>query len=476
MPITIHDVFDSMTVEGLAASADSAAEQRFERSVGPVELTPIQRWFLETHEMPQHVHQAVTVGLDPGVAPSDVEQALQSLVHHHDALRQTFHIGERGWSSDIAEAGGHIDFRVFEVDDGAGVDAAHAQLRMPFDLGVSPLLRAGFVTDGATSKLVLVANHLVVDAVSWLHLVDDLDYLLASDGDLPAITSSIGDWITSLSEMSSNIDIDAWAGIAAADVPGVGAGTGPRTTVRRVLPPDTTSSILEHASEWRFGVDELIAAGAAISIADLAGSSVLRLFVETHGRESDDPSVDVTRTVGWFTALAPHVVDVTGRSGVELAEAVRDQLRFRSDDARDYGVARYLHPDASVRMSMEIDHADHVVLNHLGRPVGAHAARSAHLAGPIELVRPEDMPGVFGMEVASFIDNDRLVIEWTAPMSDLDRITRAADHMAQSIESIVAELSGASEGPGDAAPPIDLDAGTLGKLAAALEAADGAAP
>ena len=48
-------------------------------------------------------------------------------------------------------------------------------------------------------------------------------------------------------------------------------------------------------------------------------SATLRLALEGHGREDLPPeaghaSLDLTRTVGWFTSVYPIVLDLTGAS------------------------------------------------------------------------------------------------------------------------------------------------------------------
>ncbi|WP_311765521.1 hypothetical protein, partial [Streptomyces zingiberis] len=77
--------------------------------------------------------------------------------------------------------------------------------------------------------------------------------------------------------------------------------------------------------------------------------------------------MDLSRTVGWFTAAHPVRLDVGGvdvgavvSGGVaagELLKVVKEQVRAVPGDGLGFGLLRYLHPEAGA------------VLAGLGRPV-----------------------------------------------------------------------------------------------------------
>ena len=59
----------------------------------------------------------------------------------------------------------------------------------------------------------------------------------------------------------------------------------------------------------RASLDEVLVAGVASAIARATGRTGLALDVESHGRR-EGSTLDLSRTVGWFTTIAPLALDV----------------------------------------------------------------------------------------------------------------------------------------------------------------------
>ena len=65
---------------------------------GEVPLTPIQHWFLEQNfNESHHWNQSFLFQVKQKLNPVILEQALQFIIEHHDALRLRFHDSEFGW-------------------------------------------------------------------------------------------------------------------------------------------------------------------------------------------------------------------------------------------------------------------------------------------------------------------------------------------------------------------------------------------
>ncbi len=98
--ITPRQIFEHQTVAELAVVAGTAVEVKaFQGPVtGPVPLTPIQRWFLETDPIdPYHFNQALLLTVQELLAFPTLERALMALLEHHDALRLRFERSKEGW-------------------------------------------------------------------------------------------------------------------------------------------------------------------------------------------------------------------------------------------------------------------------------------------------------------------------------------------------------------------------------------------
>jgi microcystin synthetase protein McyA len=227
--------------------------------------------------------------------------------------------------------------------------------------------------------------------------------------------------------------------------------------------------------DWQIGVDELLVAALAMTLADSTGSQQQRVFLEGHGRESDEAALDVTRTIGWFTSLYPVLIEVGDRvEPASVARRVRDQLRRVSSAGREYGILRYLHPDLEVRQMLTLADRDHVVFNYLGRITTDEAEGDFALAGPVELSRPEGAMPPFGDEVSAVLDSGRLVVTWTSASRDASAVSDAVDRLLGHLESMVDGLAaGSTANTADGEFPLaNLDSPGLDKLAAVLRAGD----
>ncbi|MCA1681854.1 MAG: AMP-binding protein, partial [Actinobacteria bacterium] len=88
--LTTKDIFLHRTIASLASVVTAMETGGAEREpvVGAVPLTPIQCWFLQTHRVnPHHFNQSILVELADELNEWALQQALDALLVHHDALR-----------------------------------------------------------------------------------------------------------------------------------------------------------------------------------------------------------------------------------------------------------------------------------------------------------------------------------------------------------------------------------------------------
>ncbi|WP_250635858.1 type I polyketide synthase [Myxococcus hansupus] len=177
-------LFQNPTVARLAAVAGTRLAVQAEQGpvVGPVALTPIQHWFFELGlEDPQHWNMSLLLEAKVPLDAALLEQALEQLLRHHDALRLRFARGEDGWHQSAAAPGepvtvSRVDLSSVPEAERSTVLSRHAEeaqraLRLDGSLFQAAVLEWG---PGLPSRLLLTVHHLVVDAVSWRILLEDL--------------------------------------------------------------------------------------------------------------------------------------------------------------------------------------------------------------------------------------------------------------------------------------------------------------
>ena len=397
LKLTPTQLFRHPTIAGLAEVAGELRTVGAEPGPvsGPLPLTPIQQWFFEGEGRDlHHYNQAFLFEPTRALKADVLERALSTLLEHHDALRLRFVPGPGGWRASFAAPGdpvplARIDVAAVQTEEQAeAVTHAASELQRSLDLAKGPLLRAGLFHLGTRGqRLLLVVHHLVVDAVSWGVLLEDLaaayrQHEAGSAPRLPAKTTSFKSWAERLAEHARSPAVEAelphWlhetrpvAATLPLDPPGEGT-PGPATVLVTLEAKDTRALVLASSRPAEV-VDHLLAA-LLVAFAEWTGRPELLLDLEGHGRVDLAPEMDVSRTVGWFTALYPVRLGA-GSTPPETLQAVREHLRRVPAGGVGYGLLRHGGREDLARQLRGRAQAE-VLFNYLG---GAAAASSQDL-------------------------------------------------------------------------------------------------
>ncbi|RYZ40511.1 MAG: amino acid adenylation domain-containing protein, partial [Myxococcaceae bacterium] len=399
---SVRDIFQNPTLGALATKARVSAGSLAEQGpvVGEVPLTPIQLELLERDpEHAHHANQPLLLRARQPLQATYLEQALQLLISHHDALRLRFTREDASWRQRNASPE-DSPFQLLQVDLSAlppearpGVMEEQAnRLQAGFDLGRSPLVRAALFHFGPQEdqRLLIVIHHLVVDAVSWRVLIEDLEgaylQLLAKRPPvLPGKTTSFLSWARRLGNHALSDALHAqtalWLDDARKDVAPLPVdASGPNTHgSQRSLFVDLNAEetrllLQETPAGWRAQINDVLLTALALALREWTGQSLALVDLEGHGREELFADADVSRTVGWFTSVTPALLrlPISGTHGDSL-RAVRDSLSQWTDHGIGYGLLRFMGP-RELRERMAAFPQAQVSFNYLGQLDGASAA------------------------------------------------------------------------------------------------------
>ncbi|MFE7610155.1 amino acid adenylation domain-containing protein [Streptomyces celluloflavus] len=507
IPLRSQDVFLRQTVASLAAvreQAERAPAGAREPASGDMPATPVQHWFHATHPVrPDHFDQYVVLHLDPDTDRTALATAVAALPEWHDALRTRCVREDTGWRQRVEPAGaGHapaprtVDLSARTPDEqDAAVAAwphrADARFRLADPVKFGAVLFERGPDRGPA--LLLIAHHLVVDGVSWRILTEDLEtgYRQAAACravDLGPRTTSFRAWALRLARHTAQGGFAAeaahWEGAAAPETAALPRDAdGPRDagsarTVRVELPAEETEALLRRApAAYRTGVETLLAAACARSLARWSGHHRTHLAMEGHGREDIFPDVDLTRTVGWFTSLYPVALSVGPDDGWDTTlPSVKEQLRAVPGKGIGYGAGRYLTDGARDAGDPGLPE---ISFNYLGRFDSGSAAGGRLVRGSsgVQLTEDPGQPRPFLIDVVARVEGGRLSMEWvhSPGVHREGTVRRLADETAEALREIVrhtAEPSAGRATPSDF-PLAGLDQPALDRLSAdAREVAD----
>ncbi len=235
----------------------------------------------------------------------------------------------------------------------------------------------------------LTAHHLVMDAVSWGVVLSDLDTALAAlrEGELPRLPAEPTgerEWAALLARAAADPGGAAyWRAVAEArhECDGLLASRPPgREEEGRHeefgLAADPTRLLLTDVPR-RLGlpVHTVLTGAVALALARWRGCRLVTLDVETHGRldSAAGPGpqacagADLSRTVGWLTAVDPVVVGGPRQAGAE--EYLREVAGALAAPAGHAGFLAYRHlsPDPELREELAAVPPALVSFNYLGQ-------------------------------------------------------------------------------------------------------------
>jgi thioester reductase-like protein/non-ribosomal peptide synthase protein (TIGR01720 family) len=371
LQLTPKQLFEHQTIAELAAVAGTNRTIQAEQGLvtGSVLLTPIQHRFFEQN-LPDshHWNQAVLLEVRQAIAPVLLEQAVQKLLEHHDALRLRFVRQESGWQQDNASPDEIVPFTridlstVSETEQESAISDAAAELQTSLNLSSGPLVRVALFDLGASkpSRLLIIIHHLAVDGVSWRILLEDLQtaYQQLSQGEaiqLPPKTTSFKHWAERLHEYAQSAELqqelDYWLAESRQqivhlpiDFPEVNNTVAEASTVSVTLSREETQALLQAVpAAYQTQINEVLLAALMQAFAQWTGERSLLVDLEGHGREAIFDDVDLSRTVGWFTTIFPVLLDIEEASSLgDVLKAVKEQLRRIPNRGIGYGVLRYL--------------------------------------------------------------------------------------------------------------------------------------
>jgi len=341
--------------------------------VGPVPLTPIQRWFLDRPPVqPHHFNQAVLLEALEPLSMAALDGALAALMEHHDALRMRFICGRHEWRSEIRPTEAMVDdagLQVIRIDlsrlgdglCGSVFETLTAWAQGSLHLGHGPIQRVVHFDFGSErpARLLWVIHHLMIDGVSWRILLADFlrAYRQAKSAEsiaLPPRSTSWKAWSEGLQVYASSSTVQEEEAFwrqqcqeplpLPVDFPGGSNLVRDEETITAALSREETERLLTEAhTAYHTQINDLLLAAFLRACHQWTGHCQLRVDLESHGREQElFPGVDLSRTVGWFTSLYPLVLEALDPTrSSELIKAVKEQLRAVPRGGVGYGLRHH---------------------------------------------------------------------------------------------------------------------------------------
>ncbi|WP_411083389.1 amino acid adenylation domain-containing protein [Streptomyces sp. cmx-18-6] len=398
--ISPRDVFEQRTVSALARTArrEETTVSVHDPGAGTVPLTPVMHALRRRGGDHRTYSQSILVTTPPGLTAERLRHALALLLAHHPVLAARLDTTADEWALHVPE------------DPALDADALHCLRPDPekaealaeaiteasrtatgrLDPHGGRMLRAVWFDLGSGSgRLLLIAHHLVVDAVSWRILLPDLAQLCADPvAPLPPVEVSFRNWSHALTGTAADRrpELAYWADTLGdpADPSPYGRTPDPATdtpdTVHRfttTVPAALAGPVLSEVTEaFHCGEQDVLLTAFVLAHSRWRSTGSTLVLLEGHGRDAALPGVAApARTVGWFTSQYPLRVrlrdagpDTTiadPQAAGRLLKQIKEQLRAVPDHGIGFGQLRYLETESAAALAARPEPL--TGFNYLGR-------------------------------------------------------------------------------------------------------------
>ena len=327
---------------------------------GEIKLTPIQklfyRWELSNLN---HLNQSVMVKAQHFDREA-LKAVLGEIVIHHDMLRAVFchgrqyvlRVGESSLYALYEYDVSHISFEKLQVyiTDKCNI------IQGSFDLEKGPLIKAILFSFKEEEHLMLCIHHLVVDGVSWRIILEDLNngykqYISGQQIKFPPKSASYKSWSDKLEQFSKSQKIlsqlEYWNKVKdQVEKFSLGErflpseGRQERDLIKEELCIDQEFTYKLTRSAWRkynTEINDLLLTALGCTLYKVTHSESIAITLESHGRHEIDSSVQIERTVGWFTNIYPVVLVMSGDLKKDII-SVKETLRKVPDNGIGFGL------------------------------------------------------------------------------------------------------------------------------------------
>ncbi|WDE06111.1 amino acid adenylation domain-containing protein [Thalassomonas viridans] len=391
------DIFKHKTIAALAAQLPEAEQANDKVSSAPRQekafaLTPIQHWFFEQKlKKPQHWNQALLLNGQQDMDIDALRRATALVLQRHPSLSLAFEQEGNIWMQKYQAYQPSWPEQVVKLASESPLEEVLTRYQSEFELQSAPLLRIVYFP--TSKQLLLSAHHLIVDAVSWQIILEDLFtlYRRIKTGKTPELAGEGGDfalWQQALEKQTEVYNQEAliryWQDqldkeSVAPQEKNSDNTYGNSRHYNLSLDESLTSALLTTACQsYNSQIQELLITALVQVLGQWLEQEKITIELEGHGRESGlltgaDKDRDLSATTGWFTSRYPQ--KFTAHSEPEQAIiSVKEQLRNIPDNGLSYGLLRYLGKNSGKSLGTDLTgsnsqwgHSSLVSLNYLGQ-------------------------------------------------------------------------------------------------------------
>lgn len=317
------------------------------KSVETIDYLPIQKWFM-TRSLPDRnrFNHSFLIRVNQPLDKKRLQDSLEKLCQRHGMLRALYPGGGKCFLKESAaievkelDIRGKNDAEIFE-------ELTRWQSR--FDLESGYLWQSGILRgyEDGSERIYLAAHHMIIDAASWSIILEELKGFYVGDV-IENRSGSYRQWVEAVKEYAVTASDEEkayweesiskqqqqhslWKELAEKD------NSLLRYTRVEFSPQIVRKLVPQNHEANHFDINEVLLSGLAYALHEVSGEKNNWITLEKNGREGIKTTIDVSRTVGWFTTLFPVCLTVGG-SIKETLIGNRERLSMVPGKGTGYG-------------------------------------------------------------------------------------------------------------------------------------------
>ncbi|MBP7654186.1 amino acid adenylation domain-containing protein, partial [Candidatus Dependentiae bacterium] len=421
MEINIKDVFQFPVIKDLAEKLKKKERKIEQRKVKGISLlNPVQKWFFELeHGQKGHFNQSLMLESSERIDENIIKTVLGKIVEHHDALRFVYKKIDNEIIQEYKDET-EIFFEIMDVckiaDSKKIVEEHCEKIQSGINLETGPLMKCVLFRTEEKDLLLIVIHHLVIDGVSWRILLEDLNYgyslaLNKEEIKFPLKTDSFKKYAEDIMKYSVSPEVLNERGYWQKIIDNSFCASSDRKILLKyakneilVIEKELTEKILKSVHfAYNTKINDILLTALADGFEKSFGKENLLVELETHGRDEILREVNISRTIGWFTAMYPLILKNYDDISKSIKET-KELLRRVPNNGIGYGILKYL-TDSDHKKTMSFDKIrPYVLFNYLGEVSSNEQSKSIfnfsqmssgqNISGDFELQHPIEINAV----------------------------------------------------------------------------------
>lgn len=439
LKMEIKDLFKNPQIKYLSQFVKSVNRKINQGCViGEVELIPIQkRLEKQKFRNMQHYNQSVMLYRKAGYDAAALKEAFTLIVEHHDALRLIYKRDEnrnflynRGLEDEV------FSFEVIQIsegnDDKNNIEREAARIQASLDIAEGPMIRLALFQTKCGDHLLIVIHHLLVDGVSWRILLEDfsnayLNIVKKKPFRFPEKTESFKKWSEGLYAYAQSKELqkesDYWRALEDINITKLPKDYfieenrfGDTERIKVCLNKEDTEKLLREANQaYHTEINDLLISALGVTLGVFTSGKNIAVCMEGHGREDIIKDIDISRTIGWFTAVYPFIINTENAENLAYyIKNTKDALHRVPNKGISYGVLRYIKKETNlVEESLEFNLQPEISLNYLGQfgnDINNEMFELSDISTGSEI--GPDFERQYSIDIIGMVVEDRLVIEF----------------------------------------------------------------